>query len=73
MSLFRRSDRKAAHERDEREGEKTLIGSNDEKNYSKKTSMACSRFEYVKRFERDDRLLPGCWIVLRIDGRGFTK
>ena len=56
-----------------REGEKTLIGSNDEKNYSKKTSMACSRFEYVKRFERDDRLLPGCWIVLRIDGRGFTK
>jgi tRNA(His) guanylyltransferase len=35
--------------------------------------MACSRFEYVKQFERDDRLLPGCWIVLRIDGRGFTK
>mmetsp|Transcript_41481 Transcript_41481/g.98288 ORF Transcript_41481/g.98288 Transcript_41481/m.98288 type:complete len:184 (-) Transcript_41481:1471-2022(-) len=35
--------------------------------------MANSRFEYVKRFELDDTLLPGCWIVLRIDGRGFSK
>lgn len=35
--------------------------------------MACSRFEYVKKFERDDRLLPGCWIVVRLDGRGFTR
>lgn len=35
--------------------------------------MACSRFEYVKRFEEDDRLLPGCWAVVRLDGRGFTK
>lgn len=35
--------------------------------------MANSRFEYVKSFELDDTLLPGCWIVVRLDGRGFTK
>ncbi|KAI3433781.1 hypothetical protein D9Q98_003586 [Chlorella vulgaris] len=35
--------------------------------------MACSQFEYVKQYETDDRLLPGCWIVLRLDGKGFTK
>ena len=35
--------------------------------------MANSRFEYVKAFELDDKLLPGCWIVVRLDGRGFTK
>lgn len=34
--------------------------------------MACSRFEYVKKFEDDDRLLPGCWFLVRLDGRGFT-
>lgn len=35
--------------------------------------MAKSRFEYVKNFETDDALLPACWIVIRIDGKGFTK
>ncbi|CDF77390.1 unnamed protein product [Chondrus crispus] len=35
--------------------------------------MACSRFEYVKAFERHDRLLPGCWAVIRLDGRSFTN
>jgi tRNA(His) guanylyltransferase len=35
--------------------------------------MAGSRFEYVRSFEADDRLLPNCWIVLRLDGRGFSK
>lgn len=35
--------------------------------------MACSRFEYVKAFEQHDRLLPGCWAVIRLDGRNFTK
>lgn len=34
--------------------------------------MACSRFEYVKVFERHERLLPGCWAVIRLDGRSFT-
>lgn len=36
-------------------------------------SMANSKFEYVKDFELDDRLLPHCWIVVRLDGKGFTK
>jgi tRNA(His) guanylyltransferase len=35
--------------------------------------MANSKFEYVKAFERDDRILPSTWIVVRIDGRGFHK
>ncbi|CAI5996548.1 unnamed protein product [Closterium sp. NIES-65] len=35
--------------------------------------MANSRYEYVKQFEQPDRLLPHCWIVIRIDGRGFSK
>lgn len=35
--------------------------------------MAKSKFEYVKTFETDDRLLPNCWIVVRIDGRAFHK
>ncbi|KAL0055109.1 hypothetical protein WJX82_007102 [Trebouxia sp. C0006] len=35
--------------------------------------MANSRFEYVKKFEVDDSLLPACWIVVRLDGKGFTK
>jgi tRNA(His) guanylyltransferase len=35
--------------------------------------MANSRFEYVKGFERPDPLLPNTWIVVRVDGRGFTK
>lgn len=35
--------------------------------------MACSRFEYVRKFEQHATLLPGTWIVLRLDGRGFTR
>ena len=35
--------------------------------------MANSRFEYVKKFEIDDQILPHCWIVVRLDGKGFTK
>ncbi|KAI1459490.1 tRNA guanylyltransferase [Annulohypoxylon moriforme] len=35
--------------------------------------MANSRFEYVKQFEQIDNLLPNTWVVVRIDGRGFTK
>lgn len=35
--------------------------------------MANSRYEYVKNFELEDSLLPHCWIVIRIDGRAFTK
>lgn len=35
--------------------------------------MAKSRFEYVKTFEQSDTLLKNCWIVIRIDGKGFHK
>ena len=35
--------------------------------------QACSKYEYVKQYELDDRLLPGCWVVVRLDGKGFTK
>ncbi|KAK4218304.1 tRNA guanylyltransferase [Rhypophila decipiens] len=35
--------------------------------------MANSKFEYVKGFEQPDHLMPNTWIVVRIDGRGFTK
>jgi tRNA(His) guanylyltransferase len=35
--------------------------------------MANSKFEYVKQFEQTDNLLPNTWVVIRIDGRGFTK
>ncbi|CAM6091503.1 unnamed protein product [Calypogeia fissa] len=35
--------------------------------------MANSKYEYVKKFELSDVLLPHTWIVIRIDGRGFTR
>lgn len=35
--------------------------------------MAKSKFEYVKRFEKDETLLPNTWVVMRLDGRGFHK
>jgi tRNA(His) guanylyltransferase len=35
--------------------------------------MALSKYEYVKRFEMDDTLLPNAWIVVRLDGKGFHK
>lgn len=35
--------------------------------------MAKSKYEYVKAFEQPDHLLPQCWIVVRLDGKGFTR
>jgi len=35
--------------------------------------MAHSEFEYVRNFELTDTLPPSNWIVVRIDGRGFSK
>lgn len=35
--------------------------------------MACSKYEYVKNFELDDKILPNVWIVVRVDGKGFHK
>jgi hypothetical protein len=35
--------------------------------------MAASRFAYVRDFELPDQLLPGTFILLRIDGHAFSK
>ncbi|KAK9511064.1 hypothetical protein O3M35_005706 [Rhynocoris fuscipes] len=35
--------------------------------------MAKSKFEYVRNFEREDKCLENCWIVVRIDGKAFHK
>ena len=35
--------------------------------------MAESKYEYVKKFEVGGELLPNTWIVIRIDGRGFSR
>lgn len=35
--------------------------------------MAKSQFEYVKKFELADELLPNCWILVRLDGRSFSR
>ena len=35
--------------------------------------MANTRFEYVKKFEMNDSLMPSTYLVVRIDGRGFHK
>eukprot|EP00039_Didymoeca_costata_P030025 m.27576 g.27576 ORF g.27576 m.27576 type:complete len:273 (+) comp7909_c0_seq1:241-1059(+) len=35
--------------------------------------MAKSKYEYVKSFESDDRLLPNTFLVARLDGRGFHR
>ncbi|XP_041370669.1 probable tRNA(His) guanylyltransferase isoform X2 [Gigantopelta aegis] len=37
------------------------------------SGMAKSKFEYVKQFEMEDRCLPNCWIVVRIDGKSFHR
>lgn len=41
--------------------------------YFKNIIMAKSSFEYVKKFEQDDTLLPNTWIVVRLDGKCFHK
>ncbi|EMR11188.1 hypothetical protein PNEG_00781 [Pneumocystis murina B123] len=35
--------------------------------------MANSKYEYVRNFEKHDKLLPNTWIVIRLDGNGFHK
>lgn len=41
--------------------------------FSTSSNMAKSKFDYVRDFEREDHCLPNCWIVVRIDGRNYTK
>lgn len=35
--------------------------------------MANSRFQYVKKFELSDALLPDTYLIARLDGHRFTK
>lgn len=35
--------------------------------------MANSKFGYVKTFEQEEIALPMTYMVVRVDGRGFTK
>lgn len=37
------------------------------------TTMAGSKYAYVRRFELPDNLLPGTHIVFRLDGHAFHK
>lgn len=37
------------------------------------SKMANSKFDYVRNFESEDKILPNCWIVVRIDGKSFHK
>lgn len=39
----------------------------------KSTVMAKSKYEYVKTFELEDKILPNTWIVVRLDGKNFTR
>ena len=35
------------------------------------SAMSNSKYEYVRGYEADDRLLPNTWIVVRVDGKQF--
>ena len=35
-------------------------------------AMSHSKYEYVRGYEVDDRLLPNCWIVVRVDGKNLS-
>jgi hypothetical protein len=40
---------------------------------ARRTLLTDFRYEYVRLFEQPDSLLANTWIVVRIDGRGFSK
>ncbi|XP_057321367.1 probable tRNA(His) guanylyltransferase [Microplitis mediator] len=54
---------------------KLIFSVNTKISRSLKTSptMAKSKFEYVREFERENICLPNCWIVVRVDGKNFSK
>ena len=35
--------------------------------------MACSKYEYVRQYETQNFCLPDTFMVIRIDGKGFSK
>lgn len=37
------------------------------------STMANSKFEDAKKFERENFLTPNTWIVVRIDGKNFSR
>ena len=39
----------------------------------KSAKMSQSKFEYVRNFERHEKLLPNCFIVVRVDGKNFHQ
>ena len=41
--------------------------------FSSSVKMAKSNYEYVKKFELEERCLPETWMVVRLDGRCFHK
>ncbi|XP_044738239.1 probable tRNA(His) guanylyltransferase [Chrysoperla carnea] len=43
------------------------------KRFFNTSKMANSKFEYVREFENEDKIMPNCWVVVRIDGKGFHK
>ncbi|KAJ6638986.1 putative tRNA(His) guanylyltransferase [Pseudolycoriella hygida] len=43
------------------------------RNLRTSSKMANSKFDYVRSFETDDKILPNVWIVVRIDGKAFHK
>jgi len=43
------------------------------RSFSSSATMSNSKYEYVRKFESDDQMLPECWIVVRIDGKAFHK
>lgn len=43
------------------------------KSYFSFYKMANSKFEYVREFETHVQCLPNCFIVVRVDGKGFHK
>lgn len=50
-----------------------LLYSTIKRFFSVSSTMANSRFDYVRNFEKDDSIIPNCWIVVRIDGKAFHK
>lgn len=44
-----------------------------QRNFVTTPTMANSKFDYVRTFETEDKIIPNVWIVVRIDGKAFHK
>lgn len=45
----------------------------NQRNFVTTANMANSKFDYVRSFEMEDKIIPNVWIVVRIDGKAFHK